>query len=218
MRLFLKNIHGCRYLATICGLITGSATAYVPEIGVSIHSLQKDLRHLVRRYTEDDRRGIPNEGRIILRTENTPPEVYTTDVISGILRAEGKGIFDSRTAVLGHLQQGGIPSPSDRIRATRLAVHCMDWIQKAALDSMVTRSSRTSKKGDVYTVNPDHACVIGVRGGAILFTPVETLVDEIDMKSRRSKSTWWMDLNNMTRMLAKYDYHEESDVDFDDSK
>ena len=172
---------------------------------------------MVRRYNEDDRRNLPNEGRIILRTERTAPEIYSTDVISGILRAEGKGVFDSRTSVLGHLQQGGIPTPMDRIRATRLAVQCMDWIQQACAKSSVIESKQNMNKcvRTIYTTDPNHACVIGIRGGSISFSPVADLEPEVDTKSRRSHSTWWLDVNNYTRMLAKYDYRDESDFEDD---
>lgn len=181
-----------------------------------MNGLQRDIKHLVRRYNEDDRRNLPNEGRIILRTERTSPEIYSTDVISGILRAEGKGVFDSRTAVLGHLQQGGIPTPMDRIRATRLAVQCMDWIQQACSMSLACDSKSGIKNNrTIYTTDPEHACVIGIRGGEISFTPVRGLEMEVDTKSRRSNSTWWLDVNNYTRMLAKYDYRDEDDLDDD---
>ena len=203
-----------RYLASFSGLITGAAKAYIPEVGISIDLLQHDIRHLVRRYTEEDRRGIPNEGRVILRTENTPPEIYNTETISGILRAEGKGIFDSRTAILGHLQQGGTPSPTDRIRATRLAKRCIDWIQKSAIEAREAfhlNNPDLKKQKEVYTRNPKHSCVIGVRGASIIFTPVDDLMEEVDLKGRRNKTEWWMKVNDLTRILAKYDYRELAD-------
>lgn len=57
--------------------------------------------------------------------------------MNSILKAEGKGLYDSRTAVFGHLQQGGVPSPSDRIRATRLAVGCIDWIEEVSKEQQM---------------------------------------------------------------------------------
>ena len=205
------------YLASVGGLITGAAKSYIPEVGISINSLQKDIRHLVRRYTEEDRRGIPNEGRVILRSENTPPEIYTTDIISGILKAEGKGVFDSRTAVLGHLQQGGIPTPTDRIRATRLAVQCIDWIQRTAnacrLPEGSSHMSLGIAPGQVFTKDPKHIAVVGSRGDSISFSPVDELLSEVDIKNRRSKLAGWLEVNHITRILAKYEYHEEGDMD-----
>lgn len=114
------------------GLASGATNVYIPEDGIHLSSLAQDVNHLCKRYREEARFGIPSEGRVILRNESTSKETYTTDVVSSIFRAEGKGLFDSRTAVLGHLQQGGIPSPLDRIRAVRLAVECVDWLEKNA--------------------------------------------------------------------------------------
>jgi 6-phosphofructokinase 1 len=37
-------------------------------------------------------------------------------------------LFEVRQAILGHLQQGGDPSPFDRIQATRLAVRCIEFL------------------------------------------------------------------------------------------
>ncbi|ORY46084.1 6-phosphofructokinase [Rhizoclosmatium globosum] len=137
--------------------------------GISLDMLQRDVKHLVARYQED------------------------SDLISQILRHEGKGLFDSRTTVLGHLQQGGVPSPLDRIRATRLSVNCIDWIQKSFLEAI------TAKQGGVfpgYTNRAEHACVIGIRGAEVVFTPVE----------RRGRRAWWMGLTRLIKVLSKYYY------------
>jgi hypothetical protein len=61
----------------------------------------------------------------------------------------------------------------DRIRATRLAVQCMDWIQQAC--SMCDSKTLNRK---IYTTHAEHACVIGIRGGEICFTPVTGLTYE----------------------------------------
>ena len=48
-----------------------------------------------------------------------------------LFEEEGGDLFDVREAILGHLQQGGTPSPFDRIFATRLAVRCIDLLEQA---------------------------------------------------------------------------------------
>ena len=98
----------------------------------------------------------------------------------------------------------------DRIRATRLAVSSIDWIQEAAEASMTfEKSSSGQLKRQIFTKEKTHACVNGIRGGKSMFTPVEELVEETDLKNRRNKRAWWMDLNHLTRLLAKYEYYEE---------
>ncbi|KAJ3292218.1 6-phosphofructokinase, alpha subunit, partial [Borealophlyctis nickersoniae] len=217
-RVFVVEVQGgnCGYLATVGGLISGATTVYIPEEGINISTLQADIQHLCRRYTAEDRRGIPNEGRVILRSELVSTDTYTTDVISRILRAEGKGLFDSRTAVLGHLQQGGVPSPLDRIRATRLAVNCVNWLEQTANDARILSSTPSAcgssvKKGRVHTTSSSTSCVIGIRGAQIVFTPVADIYKEADIKTRRGKDEWWMYLKGLIRILSKYEFEERED-------
>ncbi|MBN2213225.1 MAG: 6-phosphofructokinase [Bacteroidales bacterium] len=45
--------------------------------------------------------------------------------------------LESRVTILGHLQRGGIPSPADRLLATRLGTACADYIDKGIYGIMV---------------------------------------------------------------------------------
>ncbi|KAJ3322827.1 6-phosphofructokinase, alpha subunit [Boothiomyces sp. JEL0866] len=205
-RVFVVEVHGgnCGYLSTMSALTVGASSSYIPEEGLSIETLHNDVKHLIRRYTEEIKSGIANEGRVILRSENTQPKVYSTSVISGILRAEGKGLFDSKEAVLGHLQQGDIPSPMDRIRATRLAVSSMDWIEKVVGEIKPTTDMPT------YTTDEHHSCVIGVVGSMIVPTPILDARELADMKKRVPKESWWMGLRPLIRILGKREYHDQA--------
>jgi len=224
-RVFVVEVQGghCGYLAVVGGLAAGATCAYIPEEGITLDMLQRDIRHMIRRYREEDAKGIPNEGRLILRNE-CASKTYTTDVISAILKEEGKGLFDSRTAVLGHLQQGGIPTPLDRIRAVRQAVKCVDWIEHKAFASINRQKTNNipgtpqfnkpqddEKLPNVYTSDPDSACVIGIRGADTVFTSVEALANETDMKHRKGKKAWWMGQKKLIYMLSKYDYFDEEE-------
>jgi 6-phosphofructokinase 1 len=40
---------------------------------------------------------------------------------------EGKGSFTCRKNVLGHMQQGGVPSPFDRNYGTKMAAKAVDY-------------------------------------------------------------------------------------------
>ncbi|KAJ3327069.1 6-phosphofructokinase, alpha subunit [Blyttiomyces sp. JEL0837] len=214
-RVFVVEVQGgnCGYLAVVAGLASGATTVYIPEEGISIDQLQNDVRHLCRRYASEKLDKGRGEGRVILRAEMASSETYTTEVVSAILRAEGKGFFDSRTSVLGHLQQGGVPSPLDRIRATRLAVNCVDWIEEkvaeAQQDSGLESKDLKFTVPAVYTTRADHACVIGIRGANVVFTPVNELLDETDVGKRRGKTAWWMGLRRLIKVLSKYYYHED---------
>jgi len=51
---------------------------------------------------------------------------YNTSFITDMFAEEGVNIFSVRQNVLGHMQQGGTPTPFDRNLGTNLVK--MDWI------------------------------------------------------------------------------------------
>ncbi|KAJ3116750.1 6-phosphofructokinase, alpha subunit [Phlyctochytrium bullatum] len=219
-RVFVVEVQGgnCGYLAVLAGLAAGATNVYIPEEGITIDTLQKDIKQLCRRFSTErpvDNHGLL-EGRVILRSELASADTYSTDTISSILRAEGKGFFDSRTSVLGHLQQGGVPSPLDRIRASRLAVNCVDWLEGAFRDSIAENAklpaNETLGREPGYTSKEEHACVIGIQGARVVFSPVAELVKETDMVRRRGKGAWWMGFTRLIRVLSKYYYHEDEEM------
>ena len=60
---------------------------------------------------------------------------------------------------------------------------------------------------DVYTNDNLSACVIGIRGAQLEFTPVEELYMESDVKKRRGgEAPWWLDTARLTNILAKYEF------------
>ncbi|KNE64305.1 6-phosphofructokinase [Allomyces macrogynus ATCC 38327] len=200
-RVFVMEVHGGNvgYLATLGGLAGGSTAVYIPEEGVGLHRVQRDVDHLIRRYSAEG--AATKEGRILLRNEAVS-STYTTDVLCSILRAEARGLFDARSAVLGHLQQGGAPSPLDRVRATRLAAMCVDWIENQAAQAM---AEADGKPALVYTMSKQSACVIGIQGATTVFTPVEDLmIDDTDLKKRRAQTAWWMEWRGLIPLLSGY--------------
>jgi 6-phosphofructokinase 1 len=80
----------------------------------------------------------------------------------------------------------GYPSPMDRVRATRLAVKCVQWLE----DPDSREEGCTSS-------------VIGIRGGNVVFSDSETLeVQEADFETRRSKVIWWSGLKKVSTTLS----------------
>ena len=55
---------------------------------------------------------------------------------------EGGDEFDVRTATLGHIQQGGNPTPFDRIQAARLDANCIQYLE----DQAVSRLKQEKRK------------------------------------------------------------------------
>jgi len=103
------------------GLAGGAERIYLPEEGITLKDLQADVERMVESF-----RG---GRRLYLTIRNEcANEQYTTDFLARLFEEEGNRLFDVRQAVLGHIQQGGNPSPFDRILATRLAAHGIDFL------------------------------------------------------------------------------------------
>jgi 6-phosphofructokinase 1 len=162
----------------------------------------------VRLYNKPGGKG--RQGTIVIRSEGAS-KTYTTEVIRAIYEHEAGGVYDAKSAVLGHAQQGGVPSPLDRTRATRLAAHCVEW--------MVEQCNAPQEKPGyrVYTKKPSTAVVIGIVGAKVEFSAVEELRESTDFNNRRSKDQWWRGFEPLIKILAKYgvDTDEEEPIFYD---
>ena len=138
--------------------------------------------------------GINRAGKIILRNE-CASDTYTTQTIADIIKEEASGRFESRAAVPGHFQQGGKPSPMDRIRALRLAIK-----------SMLHLESYGGKSKDEIATDEMSSTVIGIKGSQVLFSPMggETGLEatETDWKRRRPKTEFWLELQDTVNILS----------------
>ncbi|KAF9352378.1 6-phosphofructokinase, alpha subunit [Mortierella sp. NVP85] len=203
-RVFVVEVHGGKsgFLAVMSGLAVGATSVYIPEEGINLARLQKDVNHLCHRYAQDAEG--KSQGRVFIRSE-AASKTYTTDMVSTIIKEEGHQQFDSRTAILGHVQQGNSPSPLDRIRATRLAVSAIDFLEEhCGLSSTSSTTSNVSTSGpSVYNKDPDSIAVAGIHGSKVSFTSVEALLKETDLKNRKPIHSWWMDYKRSCNLLAR---------------
>jgi 6-phosphofructokinase 1 len=182
----------------MAGLMCGITAAYIPEEGISLDLLSKDCRHLIRKFSQEK-----NHGKIIIRNE-WASSTYTTDVISSIYESEGNNLFDCRASVLGHIQQGGTPSPMDRVLGCRLAVASLGWIEQQ-FEKMYPDSGFKADFLDTIERCPsgdESAVVIGFSGTATKITSVKDLIPEVDFVERKWKKCWWLELNRLIRVLS----------------
>jgi 6-phosphofructokinase 1 len=121
------------------------------------------------------------------------------DIITQILKEEGKPLFDARSASLGHTLQGGIPSPMDRARATRLSLKCMSFIEENAWAHKALPEKGRKAKGST-------AAVITITGSSVNFTPVQELVKHADMENRRGENVWWAGYKHLAEIMGSKDY------------
>ncbi|XP_048408319.1 ATP-dependent 6-phosphofructokinase, platelet type isoform X1 [Stegostoma tigrinum] len=190
-RVFIIETMGgyCGYLASMSGLSAGADVAYIFEEKFDIRELQSNVEHLTQKMKTNIQRGL------VLRNENCS-ENYTTDFIYQLYSEEGKGVFDCRKNVLGHMQQGGSPSPFDRNFGTKISAKAMQWI--------TNKLTETYRQGRVFANSEDTACVLGMRRRTLVFQPVLELQDETDFKHRIPNEQWWLKLRPLMKILAKY--------------
>jgi 6-phosphofructokinase 1 len=181
-RCFVVEVMGrnCGYLALMSGLATGAERVYLNEEGITLRDLQADVEKLNYGFSHGKRLGL------IIRNENANP-VYNTAFMCALFEEEGKDLFDVRQSILGHLQQGGMPSPFDRIQATRLATLCISYLIERV------------EKGSV------ESAYLGIQGKEIKFHNLEDFDRMADMKMQRPKEQWWMQLRTIAKVLAQPD-------------
>jgi len=149
--------------------------------------LQTDLDQLKYGFKSGKRLGL------MIRNENANP-IYTSQFMASLFEQEGGDLFDVRQTILGHVQQGGDPSPFDRIQATRLAVRCIDFLIEQA-----------------QTEAPLSA-FIGIEGGETRIHNIEDMARMVDQAHQRPRKQWWLDLRPIAQVLAQPEPQIQSDV------
>ncbi|XP_065296340.1 ATP-dependent 6-phosphofructokinase isoform X3 [Dermacentor albipictus] len=192
-RVFVVETMGgyCGYLATLAGLAGGADAAYIFEENFGIKDLMNDVLHMQVKMSEGVQRGL------ILRNEKAN-ENYTTDFIYRLYSEEGKDVFTARQNILGHMQQGGTPSPFDRNFGTKTATRAFEWL-------VMQLKGHMQPNGVVNATTPETACLLGLIRRQYYFTPVQDLKSRTDWKHRLPKNMWWLDLRPMLNMLATSD-------------
>ncbi len=179
-RCFVIEVMGrqCGYLALMSNLATGAERAYLPEEGITLHDLEVDLANMKQGFRSGQRKSL------MIRNEKANP-LYTADFISALFEQESEGLFDVRQAILGHLQQGGDPSPFDRIQATRLAARCLTFL--------VEKAGQGEAAGTV----------IGLRNGHVEIHSLDDIAQLADMAHMRPHEQWWLDLRPIARLMSQ---------------
>ncbi|NWR06764.1 PFKAM protein, partial [Paradoxornis webbianus] len=190
-RVFIIETMGgfCGYLATMAGLAAGADAAYIFEEPFSSRDLQANVDHLTEKMKTTVKRGL------VLRNERCN-ENYTTDFIYNLYSEEGKGVFDCRKNVLGHMQQGGSPTPFDRNFGTKMGAKAVAWI--------TGKIRECSRHGRIFANSADSACLLGMHKRSLVFQPIAELRQQTDFEHRIPKEQWWLRLRPILKILAKY--------------
>lgn len=133
------------WIALQSGIAGGADVILIPEIPYDIEEVAETIR---RRERSGSRFSIvvvaegatPVGGEQVFRPsgdELTTPRLggIGNRVADDIARLTG---YETRTTVLGHLQRGGTPTPTDRVMATRFGVAAVDYIMRGRLGVVTT--------------------------------------------------------------------------------
>ncbi|TID13256.1 hypothetical protein CANINC_004942, partial [Pichia inconspicua] len=127
-----------------------------------------------------------HSGHILIKSEFASLAL-STEKISEIVEEESQGMFDSRVAIPGHVQQGGLPSPIDRIRATRFAIKAVEYMESLEIDDN----------------EKSLAVVLGIEGSKVLFKPIENVWNEETVYGKRGrKMVFWNRTKSVADMLV----------------
>ena len=168
--------HDCGYLALMSGLACGAERVYLPEEGITLENLTADVHALAEGFRAGKRLGL------VIRSENAD-RVYSTGFIRALFEKEGGDLWDSREAILGHVQEGGDPSPFDRIQATRLTARCVEY-----LSEQLEAGTRAS-------------AMIGFQSGRLQFTDLTSYPALVEPDVQRPREQRWMAQRPLARVM-----------------
>ena len=188
-RCFVAEAMGrrCGYLTLMSGIVTGAEQVYLSENGISLSQLSDDAARIVKAF---------EGGRdlyLVVANEEAS-EYYTTDMLTKIFEAESRGLYDVRPAVLGHMQQGGNPSPFDRTLAVRLANYAIGEL---------SRQFEKGKRDGVF---------VGLSDGEIKVQRLTHMDELINLKTRLPVDPWWRGLEEILYTVADKDFDKKLDM------
>ncbi|KAK7751104.1 6-phosphofructokinase, alpha subunit [Diatrype stigma] len=193
-RVFVIETQGGRsgYVAVLAGLGVGASAVYTPEEGISLDMLANDVRHLKEVFRKD--RGQSRAGRLILVNEKAS-KVYSAKLIADIIREEALDRFEARDSIPGHVQQGGVPSAMDRCRAVRLAIKCIQHLERFG--------PKAYDAPDKIKADPLSVSVIGIRGANVTFSASKDVEEkETDWRNRRPTAAHWLGMRDVVDILG----------------
>jgi 6-phosphofructokinase 1 len=180
-RAFVVEVMGrhCGYLALMSGLATGAEKVYIHEEGITLKGMTEDCKMLTDGFKSGKHLAL------IIRNE-LANNVYTTPFISALFEEDGGDVFDVRSAILGHFQQGGNPSPFDRNIATRFSTKSINELIRLCENNL----------NDCY--------FIGIHDGKMEFTDLFEFPRMVDDEFQRPKNQWWLQLRDIGRVFERY--------------
>lgn len=167
-RIFVIEVMGahCGFLATFGAFATGAEKIYISEVPTTLDLIQADMSEI--RDSFNNKKSLA----LVFTTEATS-KTFDTKLITKLYR-EISPDNDVRMSILGHLQQGGAPTPMDRFLAVEMAYDAINRVESWTAGNL---------SGQFEAV-----CLVD---GQVTFATPEQFVPLMDMKYRRPKTQWW---------------------------
>ena len=197
-RVFLVETMGgyCGFLASLAALASGADHSFIHEEPFNIHDITNEIEHIKKKMQGDLKRGI------IIRNEYANKN-YTSKFIEALMIEEGKGIFSARMNILGHMQQGGVPSPFDRNLGIKFGGRSLKYM-----------ADLLDKTPEHILSNDNSAVVIGMVRNKIEFTSIKYLKEnDTDFVHRKPLHQWWMKLRPLALILGKHEAVYTSEIE-----
>jgi len=178
-RVFVVEVMGTTgYLALMSALATGAEKVYIPEEPLTLPILNEDIQTFVSAFKHSD-----GHAGLVINNESAS-KVFNTTTLAALYEDQSHETFAVRTAVLGHMQQGGAPSAYDRVFAAMLAFQALHFVEEQSANP-----------------EPQSGCVGMVEGDfkSIVLSKMET---QMDHKNRRPKEEWWMPIRNTMKLIT----------------
>lgn len=131
------------WIATYAGIAGGAELVLTPERPFDIEKIVRSLKHRHRAHANFSivvvaEGAVPKEGTVDFGQQlgqygEIMPGSMGNSVSAEIQARTG---FDTRLTVLGHVQRGGTPTPTDRILGSRFGVAAVDAIHRGQSDLM----------------------------------------------------------------------------------
>ena len=200
-RAFVVDVQGGNsgYLATCAAIAVGAQVSYVPEEGISLKQLSYDIKLMGESFKESQ--GRNRFGKLVLKSTNAS-YALSAQQLAEVITAEADCKFVCKAAMPGHVQQGGLPSPIDRTRATRFAIKAVGFIESKQDAIRVARMADENFDTDEKTISCT-ASILGVKGSCVVFTPIRQAYDfETEVGKRIPKDIHWRRAREISDMLV----------------
>ncbi len=137
------------HIATWSGIAGGASYVLVPEVPFDIDTLCAALLRRQARGIHDSvvvvaEGALPRPGT--LEVADPPLDFYGHKRLGGVANVIAAAVeertgLETRVTILGHVQRGGTPTPTDRVLATRFGIAAIDAAHAGAFGQMVALQS-----------------------------------------------------------------------------